>query len=613
MCGFAGWIDWEEDLTRQREIIERMGAAVSHRGPDEGGIWLSPQAAFAHRRLIVLDPEGGKQPFTQKLDGRIWVIVYNGEIYNLPELRQELRSLGFSFQTRSDVEAVLLAYLAWGTKCVSKLNGIFAFAVWDEKERTLFLARDRLGIKPLFFSRRGSAFLFASEIKALLVHPAVPPEVDELGLAEIFVLGPGRTPGCAVFRHVEELKPGHWLTFSPQGIQVQRYWRLESRPHKENTSRTAAELRSLLEDCVRRQLISEVPLGSLLSGGLDSSAVTFFAATALREKGETLASFAVDYRENTRYFSPDQFQPQYDTPWATEVASLLQTRHRTVVIDPEELGQALLPALKARDLPGMADVDSSLLLLAREVKKEVTVVLSGEGADEIFGGYPWFRRAEDLSSSCFPWIRHSSWRQSFLSPELQKLLHPQEYLAQRYAEALAEVPRLPGEEAHAARLREISYLSIFHFMPVLLERKDRMAMAAGLEARVPFCDHRLVEYVWNIPWEMKFWGGKEKGILRLALKGILPDSVLQRRKSPYPKTHHPAYTRFVKTAVLRLLEDPQSPLLPLVNREKLRELALTGGVGVDTPWFGQLMTGPQLLAYFLQVDLWLRHYRVILV
>ncbi|MGO0123497.1 asparagine synthase (glutamine-hydrolyzing) [Desulfothermobacter acidiphilus] len=613
MCGFAGWIDWSQDLTRQRDLIERMGAMLSHRGPDEAGLWLSPRAALAHRRLVVLDPEGGKQPFTYRRQNHNLVIVYNGEIYNLPELRAELRSHGLVCQTRSDVEAVLLAYLAWGKHCVDRLNGIFAFAIWNEDAATLFLARDRLGIKPLFYSQKASSLIFASEIKALLAHPELPPEVDRVGLAELLVMGPGRTPGQAVFRHLKELPPGHRLSYSRRGLERERYWQLESRPHRESARATAEHLRYLLENAVRRQLVGDVPIGSLLSGGLDSSAVTLFAASAMREKGGRLTTFAVDYQENARYFAPSQFQAQSDTPWAASVAAHLSTRHRTVVIEPETLAAALLPAVEARDLPGMADIDASLLLLAREVKREVKVVLSGEGADEILGGYPWFFREEDLSRSSFPWIRHLSWRQSFLAPETQRLLQPAEYLQSRYREARDQVPLLAEEAEDEALRREIAYLSIFHFMPVLLERKDRMTMAAGVEARVPFCDHRLVEYAWNLPWKIKCWGGQEKGILRLALRGLLPENVLQRRKSPYPKIHHPAYRQLVRAAVLRLLEDPRSPLIPLINQEKVRRLALGQEADSDLPWFGQLMTGTQLLAYFLQLDHWLRHYRVVLV
>ncbi|OPY57327.1 MAG: Asparagine synthetase (glutamine-hydrolyzing) 3 [Pelotomaculum sp. PtaU1.Bin035] len=615
MCGITGWIDWEIDLTQQRRTLEAMTGTLANRGPDAAGTWLSPRAALGHRRLVVVDPEGGSQPMTRQRGDRLYTIVYNGELYNTPELRCELEARGHTFLTRnSDTEALLLSYIEWGPACVERFNGIFAFAVWNEADQSLFLGRDRLGVKPLFYTLRGSAFVFGSELKALLAHPAVPPEVDTEGLAEIFVMGPSRTPGQGVFHGIADLKPGYCLTFDRNGIHTRRYWALESRQHEDDLNTTTAHVRELFMDTVQRQLVADVPVCAFLSGGLDSSAITAHAANAFKQAGHgPLHTYSVDYSGNDRYFQPNSFEPNADAPWADRVSSFFGTQHHKIMIDTPELAEALVSAVRANDLPGMADVDSSLYLFCREIKKEATVALSGESADEIFGGYPWFRNKEALASGTFPWISMTRERASLLSPELAGRIRPVEYVAERYREALAEVPRLAGENPVEARMREIFYLNITRFMPTLLDRKDRMSMAVGLEVRVPFCDHRLAEYVWNIPWAMKNCDQREKGILRRALAGVLPDDVLARRKSPYPKTHNPDYLKAVRDWLLRILGDRTSPLHQLINTKAVLHIAQTGGMMTfDRPWFGQLMRGPQLFAYLAQVDTWLREYRVII-
>ncbi|MBE3581334.1 MAG: asparagine synthase (glutamine-hydrolyzing) [Thermoanaerobacteraceae bacterium] len=610
MCGISGWIDWEVDVTRHRPTLEAMTETLSCRGPDAGGIWISPRAGLGHRRLIVVDPEGGVQPMVRKRGEEQYIIIYNGELYNMPELRRELEARGYSFQTRSDTEIILVAFMEWGMECVERLNGIFAFAIWDVKEQTLFLARDRLGVKPLFYAQRGSAFLFASELKALLTHTAVRPEIDAEGLAEIFVIGPARTPGHGVFKGVAELKPGHCLLYHQNGISIRQYWRLQSHPHPDDLDTTAAKVRELLKDSVERQLISDVSLCTLLSGGIDSSAITAFAAGALRRKGlEPLKTYSIDYAGNESYYRPNEFEPTSDRDWGRRVAAFLDTNHHTVVVDTPELVEALTAAVQARDLPGMADIDASLYLFCREIKKGASVGLSGECADEVFGGYPWFRRQEALRARTFPWSLEIEKRVRLLSPELTQEIRPLEYVADRYAEALAEVPRLPAENPFEARIREIFYLTLTRWMPTLLDRNDRMSMAVGLELRVPFCDHRLVEYVWNVPWAVKYVDDKEKGLLRRALAGVLPDEVLARRKSPYPKTHNPAFLHAVGAWVRDIVHQPNSPLRPLINIPAVRAL-VESRTEFDIPWFGQLMRRPQLLAYLAQIDFWLREYRV---
>lgn len=614
MCGIAGWIDWKRDLRKRLPELKGMQETLVNRGPDAGGMWISPRAALVHRRLIVVDHRGGGQPMVRKRGKQRYILVYNGELYNTNELRRELEQRGHIFFGHSDTEVLLASFIEWGKNCVERLNGIFAFGIWDETEQSLFLARDRLGVKPLFYAERNGSFIFGSEIKTLLANPTIHPEVDSEGLAEIFVMGPARTPGHGIFRGIKELQPGYWLIYDRRGVRTSPYWRLESRPHPDAPETTAAKVRNILQDAVERQLVADVPVCILLSGGLDSSAIAAFATDALSRNGTgALHTYSVDYVDNNRHFRPNQFETGADSPWVRRVSTFLKSHHHDIVIDTPDLVDALGSALRARDLPGMADVDASLLLFCREIKKEATVALSGEAADEIFGGYPWFYNQESIANNGFPWIRMLPERMRLLSPDLVERIQPQEYLSARYREALAEVPHLEGEEPYEKRMRELLYLNITRFMPILLDRKDRMSMATGLEVRVPYCDHRLVEYVWNIPWRMKTWGKMPKGILRRALRGILPDDVLNRRKSPYPKTHHPAFLEAVRSLALQVISDPNSPLLPLINREAVRQVILSSARDFNPAWFSQLMGGAQYLAYLVQVDTWLRDYHVVIV
>lgn len=612
MCGIAGWSNYRRDLSGEVQVIQAMQQTLHSRGPDADGTYLARHAVLGHRRLTVVDPKGGAQPMMRKRGGQSYVIVYNGELYNTQEIRCEMEGLGYTFAGYSDTEVLLTAYMEWGNDCLERLNGIFAFAVWNETEETLFLARDRMGVKPLFYAEKDGSFIFASELKALLAHPAVEPVLDADGLAEVLVMAPSRTPGHGVFKGVRELKPGHCIMVSKHGASREiPYWMLISKPHKDDLATTAEKVRFLVKDAVERQLVADVPVATFLSGGLDSSALTSIAARTFNRRGlQPLHTYSVDYAENDKYFRKSAYQPMADAPWVRLVSERVGTIHHYKFLEIPDLAAALPEAALARDLPGMADVDSSLLLFCREVKKDVTVVLSGECADEVFGGYPWFTREDEPAANTFPWIRNINRRMKLFIPELVAKVKPQEYIALRYREALEEVPRLPGENAREDWMRELFYLNITRFMPTLLDRKDRMSMAAGLEARVPFCDHRIVEYVWNIPWPMKHYDNMEKGILRLAMAGIVPDEVLKRKKSPYPKTYHPAYLEAVRNGVLTILNNPDSPLKALVDAKEVRAFAASDEAAANFPWFGQLMGGPQLLAYLIQLNTWLDTYKV---
>ncbi|MBX5466391.1 MAG: asparagine synthase (glutamine-hydrolyzing) [Firmicutes bacterium] len=612
MCGIAGWCDWERPLDGERAVLEAMSQPLACRGPDAEGMWVARHCGFAHRRLVVVDPEGGQQPMVRQVGKDPVVLIYNGELYNTEELRQELSACGHRFEGHSDTEVLLVSYLQWGVQALERLNGIFAFAIWDARHQSLFLARDRLGVKPLFYAPRGRGLVFGSELKALLAHPAVEPVLEADGLAEVLGLGPARTPGHGIFRGVYELRPGFALWADRRGVRLQRYWKLESRPHPHSPEQTRRHLQDLLVDTVRRQLVADVPVVTLLSGGLDSSLVTALAHQAFLESGRgPLHTFSVEFVDQARHFRPTEFVTSLDAPWVARVSKTLGTIHHTVVLDTPALDTELLPSLWARDLPGMADIDTSLMVFCREIKREATVALSGEAADEVFGGYPWFRLPEAIWSDTFPWSRTVSERLRVWSPEAVHMTRLETYIAARYREALEEVPHLAGEEGEARRLREIAYLSLTRFLACLLDRKDRMSMASGLEVRVPYCDHRLVEYVWNIPWDLKRYRGEVKGILRWAAEAWLPPEVAWRRKSPYPSTLNPSYREAMRRRLIReVLEDPTAPARPFIRLDFVRALTDPRQEIANIPWYGQLMGTAQLFAYLIQFNAWLRDYRI---
>ncbi|MBT2688992.1 asparagine synthase (glutamine-hydrolyzing) [Bacillus sp. ISL-47] len=611
MCGITGWVDFQKDLRKETAKIGKMTDTLAKRGPDDTNVWTDIHAGFGHKRLIVVDPAGGKQPMTREKQNSRYTICYNGELYNTEDIRKELLIKGYSFNGHSDTEVLLTSYMEWGEDCLKYLNGIFAFAVWDERKEQLFIGRDRLGVKPLFYKETKKGIIFGSELKAILAHPDVKAELDREGLAEVFGLGPSRSPGSGVFRGIDELRPAHALSFSKNGLKVWRYWNVKSSQHEDNLEETAEKVRHLFTDAVTRQLVSDVPLCTFLSGGVDSSAITAIAAKTYENEGKgQLHTYSIDYEGNDVFFKANEFQPNSDGAFIHKMSQAFNTKHNSCIISQQQLAEDLMESVHVRDLPGMADVDSSLLWFCREIKKDFVVSLSGECADEIFGGYPWFHRQEDLQRKGFPWMRSLEARHGLLKEKWQSKLKIQDYAMEKYIQAISETPKLDGESEEDASRRELFYINMIYFMTTLLDRKDRMSMGASLEVRVPFADHRLVEYVWNIPWEMKMHGNREKGILRKALEGILPNEVLYRKKSPYPKTHNPEYTNAVQKMLNGYLEDRSSALYEFFDHGQLKKIIESGGEAFQEPWFGQLMTGPQLLAHLAQIHVWFKDYNI---
>lgn len=602
MCAIAGVFRME--LSDQAQM--KMLSTMARRGPDEEGVLQRRNGVLLHRRLTVIDPEGGHQPMVLKLGEKEYCISYNGELYNTEELRRELVSLGHKFAGHSDTEVVLHCYAEFGEKCLDKFNGIFAFAVLEPEEDKLFLARDRMGVKPLFYARIGSGLIFASEIKTILAYPGFVPILDAQGACELLLLGPGRTPGSGVLQGIYEIEPGCCATVT-DAIHIRRYWRLLDREHRDSFDETVEKVRFLVRDSIKRQLVSDVPVGTFLSGGLDSSIISAVAAEEYAKQGRVLDTFSVDYTHAKEYFTPNKFQPSRDADYIQIMVSCIGSCQHYTVLSPRQLSDALEEATLARDLPGMADVDFSLLQFCKDIRKEVTVALSGECADEIFGGYPWFRDPEVRAVDGFPWAQNTAQRAHFLSNDLAAKVDADAFVQDRYRQTLLETDVLPGTTAQERRMKEMVNLNYRWFMQTLLDRKDRMSMYSGLEVRVPFCDYRIAEYLYGVPWEFKDWQGREKGLLRKAVEGLLPDEVLYRKKSPYPKTYDPEYLQLMENRLQTLLNRKDAPIFAIVNRESLQQLLF---MEHPWPWYGQLMRRPQTIAYMLQLNLWLEDYGV---
>ena len=603
-------MNYQYDAEKWYDVLQRMNRKQRHRGPDEENVYLTQRCGLSHVRLSILDLACGQQPMSARLGEHCATIVFNGEIYNMPLLRRELEAKGVSFRTKCDTEVILLGYLYFGIDYVKNLNGIFSFGIWDETLGKLFLCRDRLGVKPLFFTAKDNTLIFASELKGILAFPGIEPVVDREGLCEIFGLGPAKTYGKAVFKDIEELLPGYYLEYCDGVVSTKAYWCLESRPHEDSWERTVEKTRYLVTDAIKLQMLSDVPICTFLSGGVDSSLVTAVCSDEMRKKGRKLDTYSFDFKDNNLNFQSNAFQPTQDRPWVDKMVEYADTSHHYLECRNEELFEYLFTSVDARDLPCMADVEASMLYFCEKVAKQNKVTLTGECADEIFGGYPWFHKKECFEADCFPWSMDFAPRTMLLAEEISSLLPLEEYAREAYRRTVAETPVLVGESGEEKRRREISYLNIKWFMQTLLDRMDRTSMHVGLEARVPFADHRIVEYLWNVPWEMKCKDGVVKGLLREAAKDFLPNEVLYRKKSPYPKTYDPAYEGLLRKKLLEVLTNTAAPINQLISQDKVKAF-LQCPSDYGRPFFGQLMAGPQLLAYLLQINYWMEKYGVI--
>lgn len=606
MCGIAGSIG----LAYDEVSIQKMLNTMKRRGPDAQDKFFCNSCCLLHSRLAIVDLDGGKQPMHLTWNGEKYTIVYNGELYNTEELRGLLLCLGHQFNGHSDTEVVLHAYAQWSEACLHKFNGIFAFAVWEHKQNKLFLARDRIGVKPLFYKLHDDGLLFASEMKTILAYPGVRAELDTDGAAQILLIGPGRIPGSGVLRNIMELEPGCFGYFCCSKWNWKRYWRLMDREHTDSFEETADTVRYLVTDAIQRQMVSDVPIGTFLSGGLDSSLISAVCAERLKLHGGRLKTFSLDYENNNKYFVANKFQPNSDESYIKLMQQYLDSEHYWTVLTPQDLTDTLQNATVARDLPGMADIDCSLLAFCKQIRKEVKVALSGECADEIFGGYPWYRDPEVRAVDGFPWAQNTKIRTEFLSPAIRSTINADEFVNEQYRKTISQCDILPGTSPEERRMKEMVNLNQCWFMQTLLDRKDRMSMYNGLEVRVPFCDYRIAEYMYGVPWSFKDYQGQEKGLLRYAMRGCLPDAVCNRKKSPYPKTYDPRYMHTVSSLLKRLLQEKNAPIFQIVDKQALERLLESE---FAWPWYGQLMKVPQTIAYMLQINFWLKHNNIVVV
>lgn len=608
MCGIAGFSSFNENFKKNSSIIKKnkniiinMTDVISRRGPDGYGSFLNENAILGHRRLSIIDLESGAQPITSSC-GK-YTIVYNGEIYNTESLRDELKKLGGEFSTDSDTEVVLNAYKYFGEEAPKKLNGIFAFAIWDDVKKQVFLCRDHFGVKPLFYTLVNDTIIFGSEIKVLGANPLVDLEITGDSLKEVLGLFPSRTEGNGVFKNIYEIRYGHFGVFNEKGFREEKYWDLNSEEFTLTYEETVKKVRELVLDSIKKQMVSDVPISTFLSGGLDSSIITGVISNELEKEKKTLNTYSFDYEENSLYFKSNSFQVDEDKKWVDKMVNEFDLEHKYLECNIETLKDYLYNVVDSKDLPGMADIESSLMYFCEEVSKEHKVVLSGECADEIFGGYPWFHREDAFNTNNFPWIRNIDFREDMLLDEVKEKLNIKEYIQEAYYKSIDEVPVFDGDNLEEKRRREISYLNIKWFMTTLLERMDRMSMYSGLESRVPYADFRIVEFMWNVPWEYKNTG-MEKGLLRDAFKGILPDEILYRKKVPYPKTYNPKYENLLAIELKKILKNKKAPLKTLIKEDELLKL-IQSPKDYGRPWFGQLMAGPQLMAYYIQLNYWL--------
>ncbi|BED92638.1 MAG: asparagine synthase [Candidatus Paraimprobicoccus trichonymphae] len=605
MCGIAGEVNFNKNIKNNLKIYENMQKSLKNRGPDQEEIYLETNICLIHTRLCIIDVENGKQPMIFRFGNKKYILVYNGELYNTDKLRQELEVLGHKFIGYSDTEVLLHCYIEWQAESVNKLNGIFAFAIWEEHNQKLFVARDRMGVKPFFYYFKNNVFIFGSEIKSILKHDLIEAEIDINSISEIILLGPGRTPGYGVFKNIKELKPANCGFFDNKNkLKIWEYWKLSESENNDSFEKTIEKTRFLVKNSIERQLVSDVPVCTFLSGGIDSSIISSISYRYFNKKNIQLQTFSVDYEDNSKFFETSKFQPNSDFEYIKYMNKYLKdSKHYNIILNTQDLVNNLYLAVEARDLPGMADIDSSLLLFCKEIKKFAKVALSGECADEIFGGYPWYKESY-INRDNFPWSPSSDEKLDFLKPEFSDKIE-NNYLENKYQNFIENL-NLKTLDKSEKNMKELINLNLKWFMQTLLDRKDRMSMYNGLEVRVPYCDYKIAEYVYNINIKYK---KSEKYILREAMKDFLPKKVLNRKKSPYPKTHNPEYLKIVSEKLEEIINNYKSPILNFVKKDKLENLIKIDNNKNNT-WYGQLMSLPQTIAYFLQVNYWLIKYNI---
>ncbi len=600
MCGILCLYNKQRNVLEDCGKFNQMLHLLEHRGPDDSRTYFDSHVLLGHCRLSIIDLKGGKQPFEYTYQGKIYRIIFNGEIYNMNELKKHLIDLGFHFSSQSDSEVLLVCFIAYREKCLNMLDGIFSFVIYYDDQ--IFACRDHLGVKPLYYYLKENDLIIASEIKAILMYLGKC-VVDKTGIKELLGLGPSLSPGKTLYKDISSLRPAHYLFYDGNNCVIERYWCLQKKPHLKSYEETIQDVRYLVNQSIQRQLLSDVPISCMLSGGLDSSIITALSSQYVNN----ISTYSIDYLDQEKYFKPYDYQLTRDSDYIDEMVERYHSHHNNVVLSQKNLIIFLKQSMIARDAPGMADIDSSFLLFCKEIKRHHKVVLSGECADEIFGGYPWFYKKELYSLDTFPWIQDIDQRLDLLNENIKKL-NIKDYVQNQYYQTLQEIDYL-DQSFYDTNKRKMIYLNIEWFMQTLLTRSDSQSMYNAVELRVPFASKNLIEYMYNVPWAYMYKDQQEKIVLRDAFKDFLPDDIYNRKKNPYPKTHSPFFLTYIKRLLLETLNDKNNILYQLFDIKKLKHF-IEHSETIEVPWFGQLMMGPQLLAYFYQIYVWGKIYHV---
>lgn len=594
-----------------RDTIHKMSEALIKRGPDHQEYHLFTHGAFCHNALFSgsIHPQipCKTQPVTKRLCNNIYTLFYDGYVTNLIELKKKLEEEGEDTADLSQEELLLFAFQTYGPEFVKQLDGAFALVVYDETKNLIYLFRDQLGLRPLYYMFIDKTLIFASEPKGIFAYPNITPTVTREGLNEIFSMGPARSLGKSAFKNLFELKAGHFLVYGRDQMYEECYHQFRFREHTDSYPDTVDHVNELLGRSIEVLSYTDSAPASLLSGGLDSSVIT--AELVKRNSDDnSVKTFSFDFIGSRQHFKANNFQPSLDAPYVHQMADALRTDHTTLVCGNTEQYEYLKQSVIAHDLPAMGDIDSSLLYFCEKIAPSHHTIFTGECADELFAGYPWYHKAEMYEADTFPWSIDTSPRKELLNNDFISVLDMDSYIHEQYQHACAEIFYPDSKDASLLHSKTM-YLTMRYFMQTLVNRTDRAASANSLDIRVPFADFSLAEYLFNVPYEMKAKDGEVKHLLREYAKGLLPEEIRVRRKSPYPKTYDPGYEALLSTALLKVISDSNSPLLEFVDKNKVYSFC-QNTKDYGRPWYGQLMAGPQLMAYYLQINYWLQKYQI---
>lgn len=612
MCGICGYVS-KDKIKNSKTIIAMLEAFTLYKS-SANGVYIHSNISLGQSKFHIKDDDtkNDVQPMTIEHNKKKYTIVFNGKIYNSDEINKKITEKGYSFKTNSDTEIVLASYILFGEKSLKMLDGIFSFAILDEHKKELFLARDPLGIKPLFYTLTNGNFCFASEIKAILKSQYIKPVVSKDELCEIFGLGPAHTPGKTFFKNIYEILPGHYGIYSGANLICTKYWDLETKHITDTLDEAIFKVKEIVTASLKRQLVSDTPVCTMLSGGLDSSVLT----TLAKKEIPNITTFSINFEGNDTDFNANAYQPTKDSDYVKIMVEKLQTNHKNIYFNNQDLFNSLKSAMIARDMPGMADIDSSMLVFCKKIADTgYKVCISGECSDEIFGGYPWYYKEELLHSVAFPWSRSFDTRSNILKQSLVSETELKNYILRAYNSTITNVVYNSSNPEENV-FRRTCYLTTKWFMNTLIERTDRMSMLSGLDVRVPFADKKLFEYVYNLSYKYKLGLNDtnnipiEKYLLREAFKSELSDEIINRKKSPFPKTYDPEYLNLLEDELKRIITSSTAPILQIINVKYLFEMLNTHGKNLKENWFGQLMTYPQTLAYIIQINMWLEEYNI---